>query len=113
LHLIEKLKSASEGDAFEKYHYNLLRNILEKTSTFLGYDEWSDLLPKTANGTSDAYFKRIVDISSHSKHADYELAELSPDDKRVLSYLLGYTANQDYAFHERYKIALKEVSENG
>lgn len=113
LHLIEKLKFASESDAFEKYHYNLLRNILEKTSTFLGYEEWSDLLPKTADGTSDAYFKRIVDISSHSKHSDYELAELSTDDKRVLSYLLGYTANQEYAFHERYKMTLKEEAENG
>lgn len=113
LHLIEKLKSASDRGAFEKYHYNLLRNILEKASTFLGYDEWSDLLPKTADGNSDAYFKRIVDISSHSKHSDHELAELSPDDKRVLSYLLGHTANQDYAFHERYKITLKEEAEDG
>ncbi|WP_298260884.1 AAA family ATPase [uncultured Litoreibacter sp.] len=113
LHLIEKLKSASERDAFEKYHYNFLRNILEKTSTFLGYEDWSDLLPKTADGTSDAYLKRIVDISSHSKHAGDEQSELSKDDKRVLGFLLGATANNKYEFPERYRVALKQDEQNG
>lgn len=104
LYLIEKLKSASEQDGFEKYHYTFLRNILEKTSTFLGYDKWSDLLPKTEDGTGNAYLKRIIDISSHSKHAGYELSELSQDDKRVLGFLLGNIANKQYEFAERYHV---------
>jgi len=108
LHLIEKLKSASEKNAFEKYHYNFLRNVLEKTSTFLGYEDWSDLLPKTSDGTSDVYLKRIVDISSHSKHSGYELSELSMDDKRVLGFLLSDTANKKYEFPKRYQMELKE-----
>lgn len=108
LHLIEKLKSASEQDGFEKYHYNFLRNILEKTSTFLGYDDWSDLLPRTADGSSDAYLKRIVDISSHSKHSGYELSELSQDDKRVLGFLLSATANKQFEFPKRYQMPQKE-----
>ncbi len=108
LHLIEKLKSASEQNGFEKYHYNFLRNILEKTSTFLGYDDWSDLLPKTTDGTSDAYLKRIVDISSHSKHSGYELSELSQDDKRVLGFLLRSTANKQYEFPPKYQLNFEE-----
>lgn len=108
LHLLEKLKFASEQDRFEKYHYNFLRNVLEKTATFLGYSDWADLLPKTSDGTSGAYYKRIVDISSHSKHSGYELAELSQDDKRVLDYLLGATASKQYEFPERYRVDLKE-----
>lgn len=108
LHLFEKLKSASEQNGFEKYHYNFLRNVLEKTSTFLGYDDWADLLPKTADGTSDAYLKRIVDISSHSKHSGYELSELSQDDKRVLGFLLSATANKQYEFPKKYQVDLKE-----
>nr|WP_237072604.1 AAA family ATPase [Pseudaestuariivita rosea] len=112
LHLIERLKSASDADAFEKYHYNFLRNILEKTSTFLGYDDWSELLPKTADGTNDAYLKRIVDISSHSKHSGYELAELSQDDKRVLGFLLGATANKKYEFPDRYQVPLRDDAQD-
>ena len=108
LHLIEKLKTASELDEFEKYHYNFLRNILEKTSTFLGYDDWADLLPKTAEGTSDPYLKRIVDISSHSKHSGYEPSELTQDDKRVLGFLFRQTANKKYEFPERYQLETEE-----
>lgn len=113
LHLIEKLKAASDGDGFEKWHYNLLRNILEKTSTFMGYEDWADLLPETTDGTNDAYLKRIVDISSHSKHAGDEHAQLSKDDKRVLKYLLGATANKKYEFSERYRMIVKEEAQNG
>lgn len=113
LHLIEKLKTASHSDGFEKYHYNLLRNILEKTSTFMGYEDWADLLPQTTDGTSDAYLKRIVDISSHSKHAGDEQPQLSKDDKRVLGYLLNETANKKFEFAERYRMIVKEEAQNG
>ena len=108
LRLIDILKSAFEQNGFEKYHYNLLRNVLEKTSTFLGYDDWSDLLPKTSDGTSKAYLRRIVNISSHSKHSGYEQSELSLDDKRVLGYLLRETANKQYEFPKRYQLDLNE-----
>ncbi len=113
LHLIEKLKAASESDQFEKYHYNFLRNILEKTSTFLGYNDWSELLPKTEDGTSDVYLKRVVDISSHSKHSGYELAELSQNEKRVLGFLLRSTTNKLFELPEKYKVAVPEDERNG
>lgn len=109
LHLIEKLKAASENGGFEKYHYNLLRNILEKTATFMGYEDWADLLPYTADRTSEAYFKRVVDISSHSKHAGEEQPQLSKDEKRVLGYLLGETANKKYEFAARYRMIVEEL----
>lgn len=109
LHLLETLKSAAAEGAFEKYHYNLLRNVLEKTATFLGYENWGDLLPKTAEGSNDLYLKRMVDISSHSKHSAHELAELSDDDKRVLGFLLSQTANKLYQFPERYRVNAEEA----
>lgn len=113
LHLIEKLKLAADHDSFEKYHYNLLRNILEKAATFMGYGHWSDLLPKSPDGTSDPYLKRIVDISSHSRHSGHELPDLSDDEKRVLGYLLEQTANREYQFQERYRVAIARADENG
>jgi AAA domain len=109
LHLLEKLKSAATEDAFEKYHYNLLRNVLEKTATFLGYENWGDLLPKSQDGSNDAYLKRIIDISSHSKHSGHELSELSQDEKRILGYLLSQTANKSYEFPERYRVVLEDA----
>lgn len=83
-----EIEKAINTGQLKKYHFNFLRNILEKTSTFLGYDNWGDLLPPAADGRSNPYEKRIINISSHSKHSGDEVTELSDDDKRVLEYLL-------------------------
>lgn len=89
LYLKSELEKAIESGQLSKYHFNFLRNILEKTSTFLGYKKWGDLLPKTDDGTTNPYVARIINISSHSKHAGEEVADLTEDDKRVLRYLVN------------------------
>ena len=88
LYLMAELEKAFSTGQVHKYHFNFLRNILEKTSTFLGYKNWGELLPKTDDGKPNPYEARIINISSHSKHAGEEVAALTEDDKRVLNYLI-------------------------
>ncbi|CAJ1316628.1 AAA family ATPase [Paenibacillus nuruki] len=88
LALKTEIEKAIETNQLKKYHFNFLRNILEKTSTFLGYDNWGELLNKITEGNPEPYITRIINISSHSKQSGDEVAELSDDDKRVLNYLL-------------------------
>lgn len=88
LFLKTEIETAIETDQLKKYHFNYLRNILEKTSTFLGYDNWGELLFEITDGNPEPYITRIINISSHSKHSGDEIAELLDDDKRVLKYLL-------------------------
>lgn len=99
LYLKSELEKAIESDQLSKYHFNFLRNILEKTSTFLGYKKWGDLLPKTDDGKTNPYETRIINISSHSKHAGEEVADLTEDDKRVLRYLVN-EINTMYRFQQ-------------
>jgi len=79
-------KAISTGD-ISKYHFNFLRNILEKTSTFLGYEHWGELL-SPLKGEREAYEKRIINISSHSKHSGEEITEVTDGDKRTLKFLV-------------------------
>lgn len=99
LHLKLELEKAIESGQVSKYHFNFLRNILEKTSTFLGYRKWGDLLPKTDDGRTNPYEARIINISSHSKHAGEEVTDLTEDDKRVLRYLVN-ELNSMYRFQQ-------------
>lgn len=100
LFLKKELENAIKSGQLKKYHYNFLRNILEKTSTFLGYENWSSLLPNDANNEKkNPYEARIINISSHSKHAYDESANLPEDDKRVLIYLVK-RLNENYHFNE-------------
>jgi hypothetical protein len=100
LFLMSELKIAIDSGQIKKYHFNFLRNILEKTSTFLGYKNWVDILPKTTDGNSDPYISRIINISSHSKHSGEEVADLRDDDKRVLKRIVNDLI-KDYRFWQQ------------
>lgn len=90
LHLISELEKVVKSGQVEKYHFNLLRNILEKTATFLGYKRWEHLLPETNDGLPNPYAKRIVNFSSHSKHSAEEVTPLEPEEKRLLENLVRH-----------------------
>ncbi|MBY0244197.1 MAG: AAA family ATPase [Sphingobacteriaceae bacterium] len=96
LYLLSELDKVITTGDIKKYHFNFIRNILEKTSTFLGYNEWKELLPNEAEGSREAYYNRIINLSSHSKHAGEETSILTDADKRVLGYLVN-------KFNEMYK----------
>ncbi|NOT36882.1 MAG: AAA family ATPase [Saprospiraceae bacterium] len=87
LFLLSELEKAIQSTGeIKKFHFNFLRNILEKTSTFLGYNKWEDLLPQESR---EAYYKRIINLSSHSKHNGDEIAIVEENDKRVLGFLVN------------------------
>ena len=94
LHLLSEIQSAIQNNQLRKYHFNFLRNILEKNCTFLGYKKWGELLPQNSDGEINPYESRIINISSHSKHAGEEIAELTDDDKRVLQYLVTHLVTE-------------------
>lgn len=85
LFLLSELEKAITSGAIQKYHFNFLRNILEKTSTFLGYNKWEDLLPQESR---KAYYQRIINLSSHSKYNGEEFSIIEENDKRVLIFLV-------------------------
>lgn len=85
LHLFYELERVAQSGEIQKYHFNFLRNLLEKTSTFLGHNKWEDLLPKESR---EAYYRRIINLGSHSKHHGEETSIIEDADKRVMSYLI-------------------------
>ena len=110
LFLLSELEKAIDPESgnIQKYHFNFLRNVLEKTSTFLGYSKWEDLLPQEARR---AYYNRIINLSSHSKHHGEEISIVDENDKRVLRYLINEVIIPTY--HYRSNINNKETEENG
>lgn len=94
LFLLAELEKAIQSGNIKKYHYNFLRQILEKTSTFLGYKKWRELLTLLPdNNTHEAYYNRIINLCSHGKHSGEETSIIDDNDKRVLSYLVREIKN--------------------
>src|SRR5690606_38456659 len=111
LFLLSELQKAIQSEeSIKKYHFNFLRNILEKTSTFLGYEEWRKLLPNEAEGSREGYYNRIINLSSHSKFSGEEISDLTKQEKDVLKHLVKEITKM-YKFKESVNDNL--IEENG
>lgn len=89
LFLISELEKAIHSGEIQKYHFNFLRNILEKSATFLGYGHWEDLLSNETPGAREGYYKRIINFSSHSKFSGEEIPDITDSEKAMLAKLLN------------------------
>lgn len=55
LFLKQTLEKAVLTGSVQKYHFTLLRNLYEKTANFLGYPQWSELLPDNKHITTELF----------------------------------------------------------
>ncbi|EMA3642127.1 TPA: AAA family ATPase [Morganella morganii] len=90
LFLLSEIREAIKNTQVRKYHFSFMRNILEKTATFLGHPRWEDLLIKTAEGSPDPFSNRILNLSSHSAHAGDEITDIEEKDKENLEALVNH-----------------------
>lgn len=100
LFLLEEIKQAIETGNIRKYHFGFMRNILEKTSTFLGSQRWEDLLPKTSDGKTDPYAQRLANYGVHSKHAGEEIEPIPPEIKNTLKIIYEHFVSSGHTFKE-------------
>ena len=64
LFLKQTIEKAIQTKSIQKYHFILLRNLYEKTASFLGYPQWSDLLPDDKL----TYYNRIIQFTVNAKY---------------------------------------------
>lgn len=99
LHLKRLLEHATENNQVERYHFMLLRNLYEKTASFLGYPEWGDLL-ESAPGDKQGYLNRIIQFTSHSTISNEAIAEPNPQEKQMVKLLLDNLVN-NYSYWQQ------------
>lgn len=86
LHLLQTIEQAIADQKVERYHFTLLRNLYEKTASFLGYPKWSELLPDD----KQLYYSRIINFTSHSTLSNEAVAEPTQAEKTTVKLLLDH-----------------------
>lgn len=86
LHLRRTLEQAITTNQVQRYHFTLLRNLYEKTASFLGYKEWAELLPDD----KQTYLNRIIQFTSHSTLSNEAVAEPTGPEKQTVKLLLDH-----------------------
>ncbi|MDG4924173.1 AAA family ATPase [Glaesserella parasuis] len=81
---LSELQKAINNNQIYTYHFNMMRNILEKTSSFLGYHDFSDCL----SGIDDEFlYARALNLLSHGNHSIYEPREMNEDNKKLFKQI--------------------------
>lgn len=96
LFLKQTIEQAIAENTVQKFHFTLLRNLYEKTASFLGYPKWSELLPDDKR----LYLSRIVNFTSHSTLSNEAVAEPTPQEKAMVKLLLDHLKS-NYGFWEQ------------
>jgi hypothetical protein len=96
LHLKQTIEQAIAENKVERYHFTLLRNLYEKTASFLGYTKWSELLPDD----KQLYLSRIINFTSHSSLSNEAVADPTQAEKATVKLLLNHLKS-NYGFWQK------------
>lgn len=103
--LIKELKYVVENGTLYTYHFNILRNILEKTAAFHGFNRF-DACIKQADDDPDAVIHtRIINILSHGNYSLFDPIEMQDENrehfKKILNdFMTNYRFNPDLFVYE-------------
>lgn len=97
--LLKELKKASDSGMLYTYHFNILRNILEKTASFHGYAHFSSCIRK-GEEEDQLVYTRIVNLLSHGNYSLFEPKEMVEENKQHFKKILDNFL-EDYNFNKR------------
>jgi hypothetical protein len=93
--IVEKQNSDNPPKIYT-YHFNALRNVLEKTAAFFGYDK----IDKCISGLDDeVLFERALQLFSHGKYSIFDPVEMGDDNKDLFVRIFrGFTGKYEFYF---------------
>ncbi len=100
--LLSELKQATVSGNIKTYHFNTLRSILEKTSSFFGFNDFGKCI---YNVDDQVLFERALNLLSHGKYSIYEPVDMSEDNKELFKRILD-------AFLDKHQFELPELLQN-
>lgn len=91
--VLVELYEADRSGRLYTYHFNMLRTVLEKASSFHGFSHISAFLKQDEDDMDGTLHKRVLDILSHGNYSLYEPREMHEENKahfrRILSDFLN------------------------
>ena len=87
--LLKQLKDAANSGKLYTYHFNVLRNVLEKTATFHGFDKFSACIKQDSSDLDGAVHLRMTNLLSHGGYSIFEPLEMVEDNKKIFRDILN------------------------
>ncbi|MBH5316504.1 AAA family ATPase [Paenibacillus sp. GSMTC-2017] len=97
--LLKELKKASDSGELYTYHFNILRNILEKTASFHGYAHFSSCIRQGAEEDEPVH-TRLVNIINHGGYSLFDPKEMVEENKEHFKNILNNFLDE-YNFNKK------------
>jgi hypothetical protein len=95
--LLKDLCEVAESGKLYTYHFNILRNILEKTASFHGFNNFSACIKQDNDDIDGIVHTRIVNLMSHGNYSLFEPKEMLGDNKEYFKKVLrDFMANYKF-----------------
>ncbi|ABK42657.1 anticodon nuclease [Magnetococcus marinus MC-1] len=96
--LLKELNAVVESGQIFTYHFNILRNILEKTATFHGFQHFSACIQQFSDDEDGILRERMIQLFSHGNYSLFEPQEMMPENKEYFRKILRDFMN-NYRFN--------------
>lgn len=96
--MLKEIQQAIKTNSLKKKDFNMFRSVLEKTSIYLGFENWQVLFDEYENTEA---FQKIVNMNSHERYVEMDTEYLTNEQIQVLTDAFDY-------FIKEYKIQLGE-----
>lgn len=98
--LLKELKRVVDSGTLYTYHFNILRNIFEKTASFHGFEHFSSCIKQQSDDDEGIVYKRMLDIMSHGNYSLFDALEMGVENKNHFKRMLNDFLNT-YKFNSK------------
>lgn len=97
--VIREIQKAIDEDRLVSYHFSILRNLLEKSANFHGFDGFENLIVLNDDDDEKTLYHRYVQIFNHGGYSLFEPTPLEQDNKeRFIEIFQNFKTNYKFNF---------------
>ena len=87
--MLRTLKIAADSGSLYTYHFNILRNLMEKTATFHGYTDFGHFIKIEDDDEEQTLLKRLIQVFNHGGYSMLEPVDMLPINKKYFQKILS------------------------
>lgn len=89
LKLLQDILRANESGEIYTHHFNALRSLMEKSSTFHGYRDFAVCIKNDKDEAGKTLYGRILNVLSHDMYSFYEPVVMLPENQAYFKKILA------------------------
>jgi len=94
---LKLLAKAARRNELYSYHFSMLRNLMERSASFHGFNNLSDFIKRDDDDSDDILHHRIIQLLNHGGYSHFDPLEMVEENKQHFKNILNkFMANYEF-----------------